>query len=123
MTCDVCLGGYGGHVDFFTDTVRRSRKQRVCYEGGHSIQAGEKYHRLYGKCDGQLWSANVCMLCFEINEVFSCGQGMEFGGLWESMYDYVFSDLRVTSPCLHKLSQPAREFLMAHWWKWKEMSS
>ena len=120
MSCDVCLAPFDGQVEFYYEEKRRARKPHTCYEQcGNRIDVGAFYWRVGGKCEGEMWRASICVYCYEINNVFSCDGGPEFGNLWENM-EYVFEDLSVRSGCLHQLSNEARAFLTAKWWDWKE---
>lgn len=121
--CDVCLSGFDGTAEFFYERRRKARKQHRCDECKGTIGIGEEYLQLGGKCEGDFWHENVCTACFEISNVFSCGNGGVWGGFWEEMWDCVMPDLKVTSPCFNKLSMPARAKLTEQWWKWKELQS
>ncbi len=119
MSCDVCLSGADADSEFNYDRQYTARKTYTCEECRSTIQVGDTYRRLGGKCDGYMWHEIVCKLCHEINMVFSCDNGTMWGNLWTDIYDYIFPDLRVTTPCFNKLSMPARAKITEQWWKWK----
>ncbi len=119
--CNVCLGGYDGSVEFFYEREQVARKGYRCQECSRPILKGSRYKRIGGKCEGQMWHERLCVLCYEINTVFSCNNGTEWGNFWEAMHDYVLPGLTVSSPCFNKLSMGARALVTEEWWKWKEL--
>jgi hypothetical protein len=123
MSCDVCLAPFEGSAEFFYQDWRKARKVHKCHECNGAIQPGERYCRVGGKCEGSIWRQNICRFCEEIQEVFSCDGGVEYGNLWEQMDDYILPELKVTSPCFQKLSLETRQFLTNKWWNWKERNA
>ncbi len=119
-TCDVCLNYDIGYVEFFYERERTARKDYKCSECSTPILRGQKYMRLGGKYEGQMWDAIVCSCCYEINTVFACGGPTEWGNMWEPMEEYIIPELTVSSPCFNKLSMASRAFLTQKWWEWKE---
>ena len=77
------------------------------------------YARVGGKCEGEMWSAKVCLLCKEIGDKFSCGNGVSYGNLWEEMAEYVFPDLTMANKCFVELSPVAKQFVLEQWNDWK----
>ena len=118
-TCNVCIGGYDGSVDFFFERQVTCRKPAKCAECGQPIISGMKYFRVGGKCEGEMWTMKVCVMCQEIGKVFSCGEGREYGNMWELMTDYAFPKLTTASPCFRELSPAAKEFVLKRWREWK----
>ena len=61
----VCDFGEGEPWDWCLTTHPKSRKVRKCCECHDTIQIGEKYERLVGKCDGSLQTYTTCLFCAE----------------------------------------------------------
>ena len=120
MSCDVCLAPYDGYVTFFYEESRKARKPHKCYECVGTIAPGEKYWRVGGKSEGEMWRASVCDFCQEIQRVFSCGNPVEYGSLWENMQECVIPELTVNNECFRKLSDGSRAKLTAVWWEWRK---
>ena len=117
--CDVCIGGYDGDVQFFFANPVTCRKPAKCGECGRTIEKGEIYHRVGGKCEGDMWSMKVCLLCDEIGNVFACGHGRSYGNLWEMMQDNAFPLLTTASPCFTNCSAAAKAEVIRRWREWK----
>jgi len=122
MDCDVCIGiSDYDPPEFCSESTPVARRPQKCGECGSNIPVGTRYFKAVGKWDGRLETFRQCMNCREIQEVFSCGEGYVFGGLWETWDDAnAFDALTVHSPCFQKLSPETRRFLVDRWWKWKE---
>lgn len=120
--CDVCLsmGDGDGCCEFYDSKIVTARKNHTCDECRLPIVRGLRYWRSVGKWEGEVSSFKECLLCYEIREVFSCGEGWMHGaGLWEAMADYVFPSLKTSSPCFAKLTHAAKQFVLDRWAKWK----
>src|SRR5207248_9185568 len=52
-SCDVCLPGYDGSVEFYYEESRVARKPHRCFECSKTIEPGSRYHRIGGKCEGR----------------------------------------------------------------------
>jgi hypothetical protein len=118
--CDVCLCGNSDvSIDFFFASVRKCRKPAKCAECGSPIVPGEFYQRAGGKCEGEMWTMKLCLLCEEVGHVFSCDGPRMYGNLWEDMRECVFPELKLSSKCFAKLSPAAKQFVLDKWKKWK----
>lgn len=116
--CGVCIGGFDGYSEFFSEEVRRARKTYKCSECDREIVPGQKYVVLSGKCEGDLWRERCCEVCNEISKAFSC-DGRSVGNLWEEM-DYVMDEL--TTTCFDRLTTPeAKAYLRQRWMEHKEL--
>lgn len=121
-SCDVCIGDGNDSdydVQFYNEKEHRARKPYKCYECREAIAVGSWYVRITGKWDGDLLTFHFCVTCHEIQQVFSCGNGTEFGTLWEQM-DYIMSEMKTSSPCFRQLTPEARLVVVDRWWQWKE---
>ena len=119
--CDVCISGpdFDGQPEFLHCEIRHARKPHTCCECGKEIKPSEQYEHVRGKWDGDMFTFDTCAPCYEIRDVFSCGEGYIFGELWCSMEDYAFERLTTASPCFVELSPPAKAFLLERWRVWK----
>lgn len=119
--CDVCLSMGDGDCSatFYNTKLVKARKPHRCEECDLPILVGQLYHYTSGMWDGDFSTFHECCLCYQIREVFSCGEGWMHGGLWESMQEYVFPNLKTSSPCFAKLTPIAKQFVLDQWNKWK----
>lgn len=118
--CDVCIGTTNNEpAEFYREFRPKARVSHKCCECGREIPIGATYFRAVGCWDGVINTYRQCLICREIQHVFSCGSGWTFETLWEDL-EYVFDRLTVRSPCFNALSMEARAYLTERWWKWKE---
>ena len=118
--CDVCIyEECDVSIDFFFGEQRTCRKPTKCHECGRPIEKGQQYHRVGGKCEGEMWSMKLCTDCEEIGKVFHCDGVRMYGNLWESMQSDVFPVLTMGSKCFVKLSPSAKQFVLDKWKSWK----
>lgn len=115
MSCEeVCIDmDFGAYIEFFNSSIVTARKEHECLECGRTIQPGEKYERAGGKCEGEFWSAAVCLECEEIAKAVVCGF-RAYGYLWEGINNEVFPEWAQVGPyeCLAKIeSKAARDRL------------
>jgi hypothetical protein len=116
--CGVCIGGSIDEVcEFIHIQDRKARKPHKCCECGKEIVKGEKYEHARGKCEGEMWSSETCLVCREIAEAFYCDGRMFGGELWEEM-EYAYEAM--TTGCLDRLTTvAAKTELMRRWNEWK----
>jgi len=116
--CGVCIGGEPeGYCEFFHVEVRKARKPHKCCECGKQILPGEKYEHVRGKHDGEMRTADTCLICREIAEAFYCDGRMFGGELWDAM-EYGFEAM--TTGCFNRLTTAAAKAeLQRRWNGWK----
>lgn len=69
--------------------------------------------------DTRSWSeARTCMLCQEIRDHFSCGNGYIIGRLWSDLEENFFPDMKAGGPCMDGLSPAAKALLFEERLKW-----
>jgi hypothetical protein len=124
-TCEsVCIGtdDPGELPAWHRESTPVARKEYSCYEGcGTKIKPGVRYYKVVGLWEGDILTIRQCLPCAEIQDVFSCGNGWQYGGLWEDWNNADgFANLTVYDKCFQKLSDETRRFLVAKWWEWKE---
>ncbi len=121
MSCDVCIGSdnYDDRATFERTETPVARKVYRCGECREPIPVGTRYSKTVGKWDGDLLTLRQCLMCSEIQRVFSCGEGFTYGTLWDDMDEMAFPDLTTASECFKELSTPAKEFVLERWRKWK----
>lgn len=116
--CDVCvLDCDGDGPSFCSEKVVKARKQHTCCECREKILPGQKYESCTGKWEGDMRTYKTCLLCVEIRNKFSCGNGWMFEGVWESIREGLFD--RMTTGCLAGLSMAAKGKLVDAWRRWK----
>ena len=121
--CDnVCIGDSNvDHPEFYSVRTSVARKATKCCECDGTIEVGAKFFRVAGKWESVFSTFNQCWPCHEIQDVFSCGHGFYYGGLWETWQENdAFARLTVSNPCFRKLSPETRRFLVKRWWAWME---
>lgn len=124
MSCaDVCLSmDYdSGANDFYHTQYPTARKPHRCCECRGTIQPGERYERVSGKSDGDVWTVKSCGRCAEIRDAFVCGAWV-FGELWEHIEEYMFPVWKERGPwdCLAELQTPeTRKHIMTVYEDWK----
>jgi hypothetical protein len=122
--CDVCIGGTCDEYPELSETkVKTARVQHKCCECGRLIIKGQSYEHCVMKYEGDWLSYKTCMLCVEIRNVFTCGNGWMFESLWNDMEEYAFDRLTTASPCFTKLSPEAKKFVLARWREWKGLAA
>lgn len=98
--CD-CNIDYSDRPEFYSEVVRKARKQYVCTECGGPISRGELYMRHAGKWDGQMAVYCECPACMELREwatiSLPCFCAYEFGTLHDRVRAMV-SDVRRIVP-------------------------
>ena len=116
--CGVCIGSEpDGYCEFIVQEDRKARKPHKCCECDKVIQIGEKYEHARGKFEGEMWTADTCLICREIAETFYCNGRMFGGELWEDM-EYCFDQM--TTGCLARLTTvAAKAELQRRWQEWK----
>lgn len=117
--CGVCIGGWGGDepAELCLSDIVKARKPHKCEECGEVIPVGAKYERNKWLFDGEWSRMDVCLICAEIGQAFSC-EGRMLGNMWEDIHDNMFPAM--TTGCLAKLkTAAAKEFLVTRWNKWK----
>lgn len=118
--CGVCIGGgFEGSVDNYYSREISSRRVWRCHECQRKIAVGEKHVQRGGEYEDGWENWRFCSLCAEIGEVFSCGESMTFGLLWDDMQEYVFPELTTSNKCFVKLSAAAKAEVMRRWNEWK----
>lgn len=118
--CSVCLtiDDWDGSNEFSRVKIVKAAKEHRCSECDKIIARGEKYERVAGKFDGEMWSEKTCLVCAEIADAFYC-EGRMYGGLlWESMEEVVFPVLNTA--CFDRLqTAAAKAELVRRWNEWK----
>jgi hypothetical protein len=120
---DICVLSYDGDepVGFTAVRVGKAHKPYHCCECHQKIDAGDDYERYVGQWDGSFATCRTCLLCVEIRDHFSCGNGWIFGRMWNTLREDLFDRLRFE--CLEGLSIPAKEKVLAEWRKWKGLEA
>lgn len=121
--CGVCIGVEpDGTCDFIVQEIRKARKPHKCCECYKEIPIGERYEHARGKYEGEMWTAETCLVCAEIAEAFYCNGRMFGGELWQDMDECeVFEGM--TTGCLDRLTTAAAKAeLMRRWQEWKGLT-
>lgn len=123
---DACvLSNEGGDTAKFSfvSTINSSRKEFKCYECGNVAPIGSSYERVRASWyyDETPQTIRTCALCQEIRAHFSCDGGFIFGEVWETLREYLWSELNFS--CLDGLSARAKEKVLQDWraWKWSQL--
>ena len=106
MEC-ACIEGYDGNVDFYKDRNVKARKEHRCGECGEVIKIGEIYEYVFGKCEGNVFTAKTCLPCLEIRKKYFCS--WEFEGVWEAMRE-VHGDIHLRD--FEAFSPPAQQKIL-----------
>jgi hypothetical protein len=107
-----------GRADLYESAIRTARKAHVCEECGKAIAPGERYENVEMLYDGD-WSSNhTCLMCVEIRDHFSCGEGSCIGLLWSDLEENFFPDMKAGGPCMEGLSPAAKAELCARRLEW-----
>jgi hypothetical protein len=125
VSCEVCIGQdcHDGVVEMLSEAHPVARKPHRCYECHRMIQPKERYQRFVGVWEGEIQRYNTCVLCEEIRQVFSCGEGWIWGQLWEDMMELAFPQLTTATECFQELSPAAKQVVLARWQRWKGLSA
>jgi hypothetical protein len=76
--------------DFWSEKLRKARKQHHCCECGSQINLGEVYHYCSGKWDDSINSFKTCLSCHKVRELLDC---VGLGELHESLfYEHLVKD-------------------------------
>jgi hypothetical protein len=120
MSCEVCIGG---NIDELYEDYSRelifAESSQTCEECRAGIAAGTDYELASGEYNGKRYNHITCLTCVEIRDVFSCGEAVGHGGLWEDMRDYGFPELTTASECFQGLSPQSKLVVLAKWQQWK----
>ena len=116
--CNCCIGlEPEGYCEFSHVETRRARKPHKCCECHKEIAIGERYEHARDKFDGEMWTAETCLICAEIADAFYCNGRLYGGGLWDEMESCFES---MTTGCLKQLTTAAAKAeLMRRWNDWK----
>jgi uncharacterized protein with PIN domain len=118
--CDVCIGG---NVDEFIDEYERqvlvAQTEAKCEECRAAIQPGSSHELVTGVFMGEDYRFITCLVCAEIRDVFSCGEAVSHGNLWEDMREIAFERLTTASECFTQLSAAAKAKVLTKWQEWK----
>jgi hypothetical protein len=106
---------YDNDNAFCSETWRRARKPHHCGECRQTIQPKQRYLRVVGKADGEIWTAVLCEPCNEILHEFSSGAWSFGGEVWEN-FATVWSDGEPLQPCLNRLSTVAAKAKLRDMW-------
>lgn len=87
---------------------RRARKEHVCVECRDPIKRGELHEYITMLFDGSWSSYRMCLLCTEIGDHFSCGNGRILETLWSDLEENFFRDMAMGGPCMQGLSPAAK---------------
>lgn len=118
--CDICIGrGCDDYPELSETKTKKARKPHVCCECKGRIAQGQQFEHCVMKYEGRWLSYKTCMLCVEIRNVFTCGEGWLFESLWDDMEEYAFDVLTTASKCFAKLSPAAKAFTLNRWREWK----
>jgi DnaJ-class molecular chaperone len=120
--CGVCIGGDTGEYCTVSDSkIVKARKPHTCEECNGVIKPGDQYERTSMLYEGEWSRTNVCLICAEIGNVFSC-DGRQIGNMWEDICENLFPAM--TTGCLARLkTAAAKEYLVRKWQKWKGLQA
>jgi hypothetical protein len=124
MGCECIYADYD-FVDFYTEQVRRARKNHRCSECGSSIFPGEEYADVRHKNRGGPWERRkMCSTCRAIVDEFFC-DGYGFDHVMADLDQYVMDRKGdIAEKCLVRLPPKAREIVCdmieRAWREWGE---
>ena len=97
---------------------RRARKEYQCCECRGAIGLGELHEHTSMLFDGAWSSYRMCLLCREIGDHFSCGNGRILETLWSDLEENFFPDMVAGGPCMQGLSPAAKARLVERRMTW-----
>lgn len=88
----MCMIDDAERMEFCRQQERTARKAHRCQECNRTIQLGERYEAMAGKCDGELWTQATCTHCLAAREwlVKHC-DGWVWGAVGEELSEH-FTD-------------------------------
>jgi len=99
--------------EFYSETMRKARKEHRCTECRRIIEHGEHYEYVTGKWDGEFSEHKTCPDCLSIRKAFFC-KGWGHGAIYEDLWDHIYyMDGSVSSDCIVPLTATARECVCA----------
>lgn len=103
---------------FYDVTTRRAAKEHVCSECKEVIHRGTKHQHITMMYDGSISRIRMCLLCVEIGDHFSCGEGRILEQLWSDLEENFFPDMAAGGKCMEGLSPAAKQKLIDARMKW-----
>lgn len=70
--------------DFWSEKLRKARKQHTCCECRSQIEVGETYHYCSGKWEDSVNSYKTCLSCHKVRELIEC---VGLGALHEYLFE------------------------------------
>ncbi len=89
-----CSLDYGYHSEVYSRRWRTARKPNECCECGDPIKPGERYEYVWGKCEGDWYTAVTCETCVKIWDDFFPMCVRLHGGLAEEFQECYGFDYR-----------------------------
>ena len=87
-TCNCSIDDAGDGNEFHHEEWRTARKVHACGECGRAIQKGERYERVRGKSDGEIFEAKTCLGCTRIRQHWM-PDGWYYGTVAESVAECI----------------------------------
>lgn len=97
---------------------RRARKEHVCDECRDPIARGELHEYITMLFDAAWSNFRMCLLCSEIGDHFSCGNGRLLETLWDDLEQNFFPDMKMGGQCMQSLSPAAKLKLVERRMAW-----
>lgn len=118
MNCDVCIGGHDYDYAVYDIEEVQAPGDCKCIECRTVISAGSicEESRFMEDEDEQL--QYTCLPCSEIRTVYSCGETMPFGSVFEMLWE-CDEPVRMAGECWDTLSAAGKEKLLTKWRQWK----
>jgi predicted RNA-binding protein with PUA-like domain len=117
--CDICIGGVDEYYEDYERADSTSGVDIQCEECREVIPAGTQYEAASGYYGSDRHEHKTCSSCVEIRDVFSCGEAVSHGDLWEQMREHAFPDLTTGSECFRELTTSNRVRVILKWQQWK----
>ena len=92
-TCCALSADHGDHASVFNERTVTARKDHRCSECGDVIPKGTKHEHVTGCWEGRWERFRTCLLCVEIRDHFSCGEGWIYGEVWSQLAESFFPDM------------------------------
>ena len=98
----------GDRPEVFESRRIKAAKSHRCCECGGDIAKGDIHEFDKGMWGGHWDAIRTCLLCVEIRNHFSCGEGWIYGALWSDLEENFFPDMTAGGPCMDGLSPAAK---------------
>lgn len=89
----MCMSDDGDNCDFYTENIRKSRKNYICCECFRPICKGERYQNVFGVWEGQAHTYRTCEHCVVAQEWLRehCG-GFLFTRVEDDLIDHLYGE-------------------------------